>query len=303
MRTQKENKQLARAIYGTLIFFSLFDRPLNIKEITKFLYKYKASQFEIESEIKINTNLSKLIRYSSGYYFLKGKEEKLQEFLETKNYTLTFWKENIKFLHMLKGVPFIKMIAIGGSFAREQTNDLSDFDLYIVAKNNRIYLSRAIINFLNKKIKDVRKLDYDLMPVAFVFSERHMRFLKPKLNLAAEMLMLKWISGKTSPVDILDDNKWVAKYFPNGYRSEIYQRDYPIINIKQNFIAHALERMFNGKIGDIFEEYFLNKTVEKISTDANDEYWAHKKSIGLRKDNYEWKDPETYVDNLVKLHL
>lgn len=300
MTNKKANKNVARGIYGAIAYFDYFNRPLNIKEIHKFLYKTRASQIEIELEIENNKELKKLIEEHLNYFCLRGRKEIVDDFLDHKETTKKFWNENVKFLKLLKAVPFIKMVAIGGSFSREMVNDLSDFDLYIVAKNNRIYLTRAFINFINKKIRAARKLDKDLLQVAFVFSERHLNFLKPECFLASEILSLIWVHGSVSPVDILDNNKWVQNYFPNGYRMEIYQNDKSVVNIKQNAIARFFQSLFSGVIGNFFEGYFKDKTVRSMSSEFDDKYWAQKESIGLRKDKPHWRDPEKKVDKLIQ---
>ena len=298
-----EDRELAKAIFGAIAFFDIFSRPLNLAGIHKFLYKKRASLIEIEEEIKSNNQLKKLLSETNGYYYLRERKDIVDEFLKRKKYTRKFWQENLRFIKLLRMIPFVKMIAIGGSFAREMVNEISDFDLYIVAKNHRIYLARAFINFINKRIAAARKMERDLLPVAFVFSERHMKFLKPKSFLATEMLMLLWLYGSISPVDILDNNKWIGNYFPNGYRAEIYQNDYPIMNKRQNFIARFFEWLFSGKIGDYFENYFHDKTVDSMSLEFEDEYWARDESIGLRKDKSAWAEPEGVVDKLIKKHF
>lgn len=302
MVKKTEDRELAKAIFGAVAFFDILKRPLVRKEIHKFLYKKRASLIEIDEELKRNQFLKNHLGEHLGYFYLKGHEEIVEEFLERKEYSRKFWQENLRFIKLLRFVPFIKMVAIGGSFAREMVDELSDFDLYLVAQNQRIYLARAFINFLNKRISAARKLEKDLLPVAFVFSERHLKFLRPKSSLASEMLMLLWLYGSISPVDILDNNKWVADYFPNGYRSEIYQNDYPIMETKSNIIVRFLERIFAGKIGDYFESYFHDKTVYSMSSDFDDEYWARDESIGLRKDKPKWLEPEDIVDKLIQKH-
>jgi predicted nucleotidyltransferase len=295
-----EDRELAKAIYGAIAFFDIFSRPLDRKEIHKFLYKKRASLIEIDEELKRNKQLKHLIGEGLGYYYIKGHREIVEEFLERKEYSRKFWRENLRYIKLLRSVPFIKMIAIGGSFAREMVDEISDFDLCVVAKNHRIYLARAFINFINKRIKAARKLDKDLLQVAFVFSERHMKFLKAQSFLASEMLMLIWLYGTISPVDILDNNKWVADFFPNGYRTEVYQKDYPIMNMKQNIIARFFEWLFSHAIGNYLEDYFHDKTVNSMSNDFEDKYWARDGSIGLRKDHIKWVEPEEIVDKLIK---
>jgi len=301
MTKQHSNHDLAKAIYGAIAFFDVFSRPLNIKEIHKFLYKMPASQIEIEEFLKENKQIKKFIKEDQGYWHLSGRRGLVSDYLKRRNYTRKFWKENLIFVKLLRTVPFIKMIAVGGSVVRGTTGELSDIDLYVVTKNHRLYLVQAFISFLNRKIKAARKLEKDLLPVAFIFSERHMKFLKPKSSLASELLNLRWLYGSLSPVEILDHNKWIADYFPNGYRKEIYQQDYPLFDIEKSFSARFLERIFSGKIGDYLESYFRNRMTKKLSADFEDEYWGERERIGTKFNKDKWIEPAEVVDKLVKI--
>lgn len=300
MIIQHSNQSLAKAIYGAIAFFNVFSRPLNINEIHKFLYKMPASQIEIEEFLKENKTIKKLIKEHRGYWYLRSRKGIVDDYLNRRYYTRKFWKENLVFVKLLRTVPFIKMIAVGGSVVRGTTGELSDIDLYVVTQNHRLYLVQAFINFLNKKIRAARKLEKDLLPVAFIFSERHMKFLKPKSSLASELLNLRWLYGQLSPVEVLDHNKWIADYFPNGYRKEIYQQDHPLLNTEKSFSARFLERLFYGKIGDYFESYFRNRMIKKLSADFEDEYWGERERIGTKFSKQKWIEPSEVVDKLVK---
>ena len=187
--------------------------------------------------------------------------------------------------------------------ARGTPGELSDIDLYVVAENHRLYLAHMFINLINKKIRAARKLEKDLLPVAFIFSERHMKFLKPRSSLASELLNLRWLFGPISPVEVLDQNKWIAHFFPNGYRKEIYQKDYPIFNTEKSFSGRFLEAIFSHKIGDYFENYFQSKMVKKLSADFEDEYWGERERIGTRFSKKKWIEPSEAVDKLVELRF
>jgi len=303
MSKQIQDQELAKAIYGAVAFFDIFSRPLNLQEIYKYLYKKRASQIEIEVYLKENKRLKMIIGQDKGYYHLRGRRDIVREFLKRKKYTRKFWAENLIYIRLLKLVPFIKMIGIGGSFARETISEISDLDLYIVAQNHRIYLAQAFINFFNRKVRASRNLEKELFPVALIFSKRHMKYLKQSSSLASELLSIKWLLGDTSPVDILDENKWIGTYFPNGYRSEIYQKDYPIFDKGKNIIVRFFEWILGGKIGDYLESYFRNKMVNKVSADFEDEYWAEKERIRQEKGERVWIEPERLVDKLIKNNL
>ena len=65
------------------------------------------------------------------------------------------------------------------------------------------------------------------------------------------------------------------------------------------FLSRFFEWIFRGKVGDILENFFRDRTIKSLSAKFEEEYWAKEESLGLRKDKKNWLEPDKTADKLI----
>lgn len=82
-------------------------------------------------------------------FFSKQQHSKFIKYFNIKNTPSiiedNFYKKTYKYINIIKWVPWLKMIWIWNSISMNTSSKNSDIDLYIVTKNNRLWLARIII--------------------------------------------------------------------------------------------------------------------------------------------------------------
>jgi len=206
------------AILRTLCYHDIFDYPLTLKEIHRFLIGKKASLKKLQSII----NHQSSIINRNGFYFLKEREKiaslrKRREKISRKK--LATAKRIAGWLRL---IPTVKMVAITGALAMENAKKDDDIDFLIVTGKNRLWLTRIQVVLLIELLAsrpqlEKRKLK-DTICLNIFLDEDCFRMPKEKQNLfvAHEIAQMKPLWQKTNIYQkFLKENQWVKKFLPN----------------------------------------------------------------------------------------
>jgi len=209
---------MERAILQTLCYHDIFDYPLTLEEIHRFLIGKKASLKKIQLTIRH----SPYAICQQGFYFLSGREKivairKRREKYSRKKFLIA--KKATRFLRL---IPTIKMIAITGALAVNNVKEEDDIDFLIVASKNRLWLTRIQAVLLIELFASRPQLDkgrlQDTICLNIFLDENYLQMPKEKQNLfvAHELVQMKLLWQKDNVYQkILKENQWVKKFLPN----------------------------------------------------------------------------------------
>jgi predicted nucleotidyltransferase len=159
-------ENLEKSIIATICYYDTLDYPLTGFEIYKYLtnpsHKSLANQSRIDNRkyitnisfceildvLENSSELKKIIQEKNGFYFLKSREKILPQRIKRQKLADQKWKKARKIIWLLQIIPYLRMIAISGSLALENTRKNSDVDLLIVTKAGRIWTCRTLITIL-----------------------------------------------------------------------------------------------------------------------------------------------------------
>ena len=155
---------LQKSILSTIAYYDSLDYPLTSFEVFKYLinplhiasfYWDSVSESKLFEPVELgrfssitlfnirkileSNELKKFIGEKNGFYSLKGREEIIRTRIDRQKIADQKWKKAKKIIKLLQIVPYLKMVAVSGSLALNNTREESDFDLLIVAKSKRIW--------------------------------------------------------------------------------------------------------------------------------------------------------------------
>src|SRR3989338_10540556 len=140
---------LDQAILASLAYFDTFDYPLNLVEIHKWLYQYSGpvSLWEIKERLA-NSPLVKRVETKDGFYFLTGRPEIVT--VRLRRYLLAEKKFKIedRAVYWLRGLGFIKLIAVCNNVGYNNGRAESDIDFFIIARQGHLWWTRLWVTFL-----------------------------------------------------------------------------------------------------------------------------------------------------------
>jgi len=140
---------LERAILSTLVYYDLLDRPLTELEIYRYLLNtnQKVSFFEV-SKVLAGIVQTKKIEASQGLYSLSNRSYIIKIREKRLKLAQLKWKKLKRLARWLTLVPFLRLAAVTGSLTAYNTRQESDFDLLVVTKKDRLWLTRTLVTAL-----------------------------------------------------------------------------------------------------------------------------------------------------------
>lgn len=213
---------LQKAILKTLIYADLFDYPLTLDELYRFLVVGESPTLPDFKKLlsQITTNDSR-INTNKKYFFLKGRED----LVELRKKREKWSQEKIviakEIAQKLKFIPWIKMIGISGALAMNNVQENDDIDFIVLTARNRLWLTRGatvIFLLLLGKYRRGKKVKNMICPNIFL-TEDNLAVPQNERNLysAHEVAQVKMLWEKDNLYHkFLLSNNWVLKFLPNS---------------------------------------------------------------------------------------
>lgn len=245
---------MKKELLQTLQYFSFFNYAPTEDELWAFLKKEVTKEMlkralSVQLKSKMVKSLSdKTTRYTVGEYsIVPGMQTRRERISREK-----IRKVN-KYVKIGSFFPQVVLIGLSGSVAMMNADKNDDIDLFIVARNRRIWTARFLAIILAKLFRIHR--DYsarhvgDKVCLNLFFDESNLNVPKRKKNeyVAHEILQMKPLRAKNDVyLRYLDANRWVFDLFPNA-KNVVLRGTKPVSN-------YARKRpYFLSIFGDIIE--------------------------------------------------
>lgn len=198
---------LQQGILFAMTYADVFDYPLTAKEIHRYC-GIKASFNDVYAEIRH----FRLLNEIGDFYILPGREALVATRARREKFSARLWPQAIRYGKVIAGLPFIRMVAVTGSLAVNNTEDPADIDYLIVTEPGHLWSCRALVLALGKL---TARRGLSLCP-NYLVTRRALEFQEHTLYVAHELTQMVPLSGQDVYAEIRQRNAWVADYLPNA---------------------------------------------------------------------------------------
>ncbi len=212
---------MEKAILKTLIYADIFDYPLKMNDIHKWLIGRKANLRQVESAIGRLVENSKL-KIQGGYYFLPGKNGLIIKRKRREGQSAKYFRKAKILCQILKIIPWIKLVGISGGLALCNASKKDDIDLFIITAKNRLWISRLLALVLLSLIGQRRKVGEKGKKIAgklclnILLEEDRLEQQNKDIFVAHEVLQMKVLWQRDGIyAKYLERNSWAFKFLPN----------------------------------------------------------------------------------------
>lgn len=295
------SNNISKNILNTVCYYDALDYPLTLFEIWKYLTQTGSNDNENENreiknknegeagvstnennegnlryslqnilkELKTNNNLNAFVKNKLGFYFLKGRENLVDERIKKDKLSVMKIKRLRRLVSSLRVVPFVRMVLITGRLAMKNAQPKSDWDVLVVLQSGRIWIGRTAITVMshllgkrryNNKTRNRICLNYFITTNSLeirnkdFFSANEYFFGIPIFD--AENYFKKFQLK----------NSWIKKYKPNYYLIENKHRKAISDNYFTKTVRGILEKIIDF---NWLEEYLKRIESEKIKRNPN----------------------------------
>ena len=204
--------------------------PLTLEEITAFfLPRATITVEELRSLISEGHFSDIPFRLRDGYLFASTIQSE-KERLEKEQMSAAKLRSAAEFATILtRLIPFIRTVAVTGSVAYGSAGKWDDIDLFIITKQNRLWLSAlmALVLVRIRKLLGIAPPYLSPFCLSYIHDERGFasESQKNRTNplFARELLKARPVAGMSHYTKILEENGWVANFYSNPYTTRLRQ--------------------------------------------------------------------------------
>lgn len=213
-------EELKRSIVKTLIYADIFEYPLTIDEVWKFLI---ADKKITKKQLITQIRKIKVIVCFNNFYFLRGREKIVKKRLkrqEESEKKVLIAKKAVLCLFL---IPSISLIGVSGGLAMKNSDKNDDIDFFIICERGTVWVSRLLSililkllglhrSYKSQNIENKICLNMIIDQTALNFSAR-----REDLYNAHEIVqMLPLFERNGMYKKFIKANNWLVKFLPNG---------------------------------------------------------------------------------------
>ena len=252
--------RLIHAILHTVAYADIFDYPLTVEEIHRYLTGIRAP-LELVYESLQNNNLTPaLLQRTNQYYTLPGRAGIVMTRQQRERVASRLWPHALRYGRLIAMLPFVRMVAVTGSLAMNNSDVNGDIDYLIVTAPGRLWMCRLLA------LAVVRLASFQhvrLCPNYFI-SERVLEFPDHTLYAAHEFAQMAPVAGMDVYRQMQASNAWVRTFLPNVDGGPAIEREIPTIGTAYRLRA-LLEAILFTRLGGWIEHWEMERKIRKLS--------------------------------------
>ena len=238
-----EPRPLERAILLAVAYADVFDQPVTAREIHRYLPGRRATSRAVMDVLEGDRLVPRRLSRVGRYFTLPGRESLVEVRSRRERIASGYWQRAERVGRAISRLPFVRMVAVTGSLAADNTDTNSDIDFLIVIRPGRLWITRLMV-------VAVSRLESRRGPRIcpnYILSERVLALRERTLYTARELAQMVPLSGAALYRRMREANAWAAARLPNAQgappRARLRQP------MKRARAARALKRLGEGLLG------------------------------------------------------
>lgn len=254
---------LEAAILSTVTYADLFDYPLTMPEVYRYLAGVAAPLSAVQEALEDGFLSGHRLARSRGYVTLAGRESIVEIRLYREAISARLWRKGQRYGRAIASLPFVRLVAVTGTLAVNNIEPGQDIDYLIVTAPHRVWLARLFVLAL----VHLGRLEKLTICPNFVFSSDALAQFSPSFFAAHELAQMIPLYGQETYQALLHANPWARRYLPNAFDTgpDLFAR-----RVTPLFPAlkRAAEYALRGRWGDAWEARERGRKIAQLSREA-----------------------------------
>ncbi|MBE0661989.1 MAG: nucleotidyltransferase domain-containing protein [Bacteroidales bacterium] len=246
-----KNHPLALSFLRTVIYFDVFDYPLNEKEIFAYC-DHKITDINLARKILHRLTTTNYLNLDSGFYYLGNDNSKIKRRVEGNKLAAKRMRDARFYSRIIAMFPFTRGVYISGSLSKNYMDKESDIDYFIITKPGRLWLNRTLLVLFKRLFLFNSNRNFC---INYVIDTDNLAIPERNVYAATETVLLLPMYNHKLFNDFLEANLWFREYYPNYSLPQ--QRTEPRIPL----LKRLAEKMLDNALGDKLENYFYKLSV------------------------------------------
>ncbi len=140
-----DNPNLRRSVLAALAYFDVFDFPLTLVEIARFLPRSSPAEKELPALTDIRKTLRRCpVGEREGYFFLAGRDAIVDRRREKYLLAAGKYRKARLLAACLRLLPSVRLVAVCNSLAIYNAERDSDIDFFVVTRPGAVWFTRLV---------------------------------------------------------------------------------------------------------------------------------------------------------------
>jgi hypothetical protein len=252
---------LERAIVQTVAYADVFDYPLTVDEVHRYLIGVPASRGTLRAALASMQRFSNVLSRSGRYLTLAGREWTIETRRRRAAISSEYWKRAVRYGRLIGSLPFVRMVAVTGALAMDNVAD-ADIDYLIVTEPGRLWLCRGLVVGV---VRAAAARGATLCPNYFL-SERALQIDERNLFTAHEVTQMVPLAGSTTYARFRALNRWTDEYLPNAGGPP---RRAALADPRPHRARKLAEMTLRSPIGAGLERWERSRKIRKLAQRSN----------------------------------
>jgi predicted nucleotidyltransferase len=244
----------------------VFDYPLTAPEVYRYLTSAKARYEEVLQALADQTIFSQV----GDYFTLRGREQIVETRKRRSAVAAHLWTKAVRYGQIIAMLPFVRMVAVTGSLAMNNTDEGKDVDYMIVTASNRLWTCRALVLLVAR----LAKLEGLSLCPNYLVTTNALEFKERSLYVAHEVAQMIPLSGMERYKEIRHLNSWMEEYLPNASGAPEIPRSVKPVN-GLYFPQKVLEIIFSLPFGSWLERWEMHRKIKKLSYEQSSSFESY----------------------------
>lgn len=249
--------QLDLAIIQAVTYSDIFDYPLSAAEIHRYLIGRAVSRFQVEQRLDGRELAPRYLSTRENLFTLPGREAVVETRKAREHMAARLWPRATHYGSIIASLPFVRMVAVTGELAMNNTGEHSDIDYFIVTVPGRLWLCRLLVIAVVRYAAlrgDTVCPNYLLSQSALVLEDRNQ-------YTAHEVTQMAPLFGQAIYERLRSLNGWVADYLPNAVSAPRTVD----VKLRAAALKRLAESLLGGRAGARIERWEMERKIRKLS--------------------------------------
>lgn len=255
-------RSLQEAIQWTVLYGGIFDYPLTLDEVHRFLMAPGGSRAEVE--VAVGEALVRGGLETDGLFlYPPGRSDSVTTRLRRGQYARQAWRRAHFYARLIWTLPYVRMVAVTGALAMDNVEKADDIDFLIVTEPGRLWMTRGMILMLAR----LARARGDTLCPNFMISARALQLEQRDLYTAHELAQMAPIHGGRVAERLWTENAWCRDFLPNAWwrGDDCTDDSLPRILIASKALGQVL---LDRPLGSLIERWEQRRKIATLSRGA-----------------------------------
>ena len=294
--TQPSTITLSLAIQRTVAYGDLFDFPMTLPEVHRYL---EATPAGIDDVRQAAQRLTPERLQQVGRFVMLPGRARLSEVRERRaEVAARLWPEAIRCGRSLGRLPFVRMVAVTGALAMDNVDEDADLDYLIVTEPGRVWLCR----FLIVQLVRLHRLRGVVICPNWILSEEAIRLERRDLFSARELAQMVPVVGFDVYRRMIEANGWIRELLPNAAGPPRSEHPVPAAGSPVGRLGEVVLRWAPFDPLELWVQQRKTREIRRLDPDSPEVVLDHRQCKG-HVDGHGRRISEAYGERLRSLSL